>query len=662
MRTITLTAGNDLVQRLAGEKDPTRAVIELVWNSLDADADHVDVTLQRNEADGVIGVTVRDDGLGMSPERIEQGFRWIGNSWKQNAHVTESKSRPVHGHLGQGRLRAFALGNRITWETVGQDVQGKFKRSIVSSTIEHRNDFTGPEPTDAEGPTYTEFRAEGRDSLNSLDTDSARLRLSAALALHLQTYPQIEVRYDGQKIDPSMSVERTTDHEVKFEHEGITHDAVVKIIEWNGIKGRTLFLCSQDGVPVDEAPTPRHADFDYATYVLWDQMPEHANEISLVSLEQEPSVLGALMAAVDATLTDHFEARRTEKRRQLVDRWKENRSYPYEGEPASKEEVVERATFDVVATAVRRHIPKSRNQEKLTLGLLKDTLQRNPDGVKTLLDQYVGLTKGESEELDRLLERTDLSRLIRATTDVTDRLDFLAVLREIVFNPVAKGLVKERDHLHKILERESWIFGEQFNMMSSEIGLTRALDQHLHVLGRDGERTTKVTRTDGTQGRLDLMFSLVAPDHEVNRHLVVELKAPSVVAGNKEAGQIKSYARAVVEDPQFAGTHTIWDFVLVVNDYNSDVWRDINQRGRESGILDESDLDPNSPLRYRVWVRRWSEILEAADKRLLYYKQGLQHDVSMDDIRRYLKEHHGDVLPEGLLDEQEGSPADDGAS
>jgi len=653
MRKITLTAGSDHVQRLAGEKDPVRAVIELVWNALDADADHVDVELLRNEADGIIGVIVRDDGVGMSPERITQDFRWIGNSWKRQARVTENKSRPVHGQLGQGRLRAFALGNKITWETVGKDVEGKYKRSVISSTIEHRNDFTGPESEEVDGPTYTEFRAEGRDSLNSLDADKARQRLAASLAPHLQTYPEIEVRYDGEKIDPSNNIERKTNHEIKFEYGGVIYSAELHIIEWDSIKGRTLMLCNREGVPVDEAPDPGHTDFDFAAYVLWEKMPEHANEILLLDWEGDASLLGSLMAVVKAQLNDHFEARRTERRRQLVDRWKKNQSYPYEGEPASREEAVERATFDVVATAVRRHIPKGVRQEKLTLGLLKDTLHRNPDGMRNLLEQYGGLTVDESEELDRLLQRTPLSRLIRATTDVTDRLDFLGVLREIVFNPVARGLVKERDHLHKILERESWIFGEQFNMMSSEIGLTRALQQHLALLGRADEKITKVTRTDGSQGRLDLMFSLVAPEHEVRRHLVVELKAPSVKAGDKETSQIKSYARAVVNDQQFAGTHSIWDFVLVVNDYNNNVRQDINQRGRESGILDESDLDPNSPLRYRVWVKRWSEILEAADRRLLYFKKGLQHDVSLEDIRRYLKEHHGDVIPEGLLNEED---------
>ncbi|WP_328876836.1 hypothetical protein [Streptomyces sp. NBC_00299] len=45
---------------------------------------------------------------------------------------------------------------------------------------------------------------------------------------------------------------------------------------------------------------------------------------------------------------------------------------------------------------------------------------------------------------------------------------------------------KERDHLHKILERELWVFGEEFNMLrSSEIGLTRMLEHHRRAVGWD---------------------------------------------------------------------------------------------------------------------------------------------------------------------------------
>ena len=655
MPTITLSAGPDLVQRLAVESDPVRAVIELVWNSLDADADHVAVSFERNEADGIIAVTVKDDGNGMSPERIDQDFRWVGNSWKRAARTSENKGRPMHGRFGQGRLRAFALGTHVKWTTVALDTEQKFKRSVVSSSVDHYTDFTVSTAQDAEGPSFTEFTAEGRDGLTKLDSDDAKLRLGVALAPHLIKYPGIEILYDGRRLDPADNIEHDETLDLAWIHDDQTYQAKLRVIEWSNIKGRTLLLCDADGVPVDDGPAPKGADFNYAAYIMWDQMPAHENRVQLVHMEQEPSVVGVLMETVERTLADYFEARRAERRRELVESWKANQSYPFEGEPQTEEERVERATFDVVATAARRHIPRNKNQERLTLGLLKDTLQRNPEGVKTLLGQYAGLTEAEEEELQDLLVRTPLSRLIRATSHVTDRLDFLSALRVMVFDPESKGLVKERDNLHRVLERESWVFGEQFHMMSSEIGLTNALRHHLRLLGREDTPVTPVTKVDGAQGRLDLMFSVAAKEQDRNRHLVVELKAPHVVAGSKEAAQIKDYARAIVEDPQFAGTHTVWDFMLVVNDYDRGVQKDINQVGRPRGILDESEIDPDSPVSYRVWVRRWSEVLESADKRMLYYKDNLAHDPSLADISRYLKDNHGDVLPPDMFPEAEGA-------
>lgn len=51
---IDLEAGADHVEALAHERNPVQAVIELVWNSLDAEAHYVSVNLLRNEAGGVV--------------------------------------------------------------------------------------------------------------------------------------------------------------------------------------------------------------------------------------------------------------------------------------------------------------------------------------------------------------------------------------------------------------------------------------------------------------------------------------------------------------------------------------------------------------------------------------------------------------------------------
>jgi len=646
---IQLEAGNDLVQRLAHENDPIKAVIELVWNSLDADAHDVVVKLHRNDADGVIGAEVTDDGHGMAPEELSSAFRWVGNSWKWAAGRSKGEERPLHGRLGQGRLRAFALGTQVVWETVADSLDGKRLRSVIRASADARNDFDTSDPVSTDESTGTRFVASGRDGLDRLGSDKASDRITATFAPYLIARPDVSITYDGSRVRPEESIDLDTTYDLEWAHEGVTRHAKLRIIEWKVGNERAIHLCDGAGVPVDaldKAPAP---DFRYSAYVLWDEMPEHHNEWMLAHLEATPSLLGLLLTEVDEMLEKHFESRRAQRRRELVEEWKAGSVYPYDGEPATEEEKVERATFDVVATSIRRHIPSGRQQKKLTLGLLRESIQHRPSDVSVLLDQYVGLPDDEREQLEHLLRRTSLSRVIQASSNVTNRLEFLRALELMVFDPEASKMIGERAHLHRILESELWVFGEQYNLMISERGLTAALDRHRQILDEPRTDSTPVKLLDGKSGRLDLLLSVAATEHDRNRHLVVELKAPKVVAGPKELAQIKAYAKAMAKDPRYASSTTEWDFWLVTGEIDEDVRQEANQRGRERGLVFEPDLPEAPGAKVRVWVRDWGQIIDDARRRLDYFQKSLQHDPSLDDARDYLRRNHGDVIPEALL-------------
>ena len=49
MEDLVLTASDDHVARLAHEGDPVRAIIELIWNALDADATEITVEFGRSK-------------------------------------------------------------------------------------------------------------------------------------------------------------------------------------------------------------------------------------------------------------------------------------------------------------------------------------------------------------------------------------------------------------------------------------------------------------------------------------------------------------------------------------------------------------------------------------------------------------------------------------
>lgn len=66
MSELVLQASDDLVARLAHERDVVRAVVELVWNAIDAEANTVAIELQRDSAEAISAVLVIDDGHGIS--------------------------------------------------------------------------------------------------------------------------------------------------------------------------------------------------------------------------------------------------------------------------------------------------------------------------------------------------------------------------------------------------------------------------------------------------------------------------------------------------------------------------------------------------------------------------------------------------------------------
>ncbi len=169
---------------------------------------------------------------------------------------------------------------------------------------------------------------------------------------------------------------------------------------------------------------------------------------------------------------------------------------------------MERKFFDEVATTVARRLPKAAQNRRTTLRLLREIVAHDPSGLFPILDELFRLPQSEQDELRRLLQRTSLSDVIKATTEVTARLDFVAALKKMVFDPETSKTLKERSELHKILERETWVFGDAYALMVSDRSLDTVLQRHLQALGRNPvpEQRTPVRREDGRKGIVDLML------------------------------------------------------------------------------------------------------------------------------------------------------------
>jgi signal transduction histidine kinase len=94
---------------------PDQGIMELVKNSYDADA--TECTVELIDTDTVGGtLKVSDDGVGMDPQAISDGWLVIGRSKKATNQLTKG-GRLAVGDKGLGRLAALRQGSHVTLKT-----------------------------------------------------------------------------------------------------------------------------------------------------------------------------------------------------------------------------------------------------------------------------------------------------------------------------------------------------------------------------------------------------------------------------------------------------------------------------------------------------------------------------------------------------------------
>ncbi|MEV6942995.1 ATP-binding protein [Streptomyces sp. NPDC051172] len=639
----------DFLENVARRHDPLGAVEELIWNGLDADANDVSVDVELNEFDGVEAVVIKDNGHGIPGESVAAAFSGMGGSWKRGAAGTHS-GRQLHGRHGYGRFRVLALGSTAQWTTVADGSAGHRERTAVRFT-DGATDFEQDPQGATTEPAGTVVRVTGdAPRKNRLTKARVHDEMTCRFAIYLSKYPDVTVIWRGSPLNPLEAIEHqeqlplTLDDEV----DAAASQPQLRIVEWK-IKPpkRELLICDANGVHrMTLSAGVQAPDFHFSAYLMWDKFANLTDHEMLEGeFEHSDSALGRAVTAAREQLRIYFRKREREITQDQVRRWIEEEIYPYSGEPASETEAAERETFDDVAVTVRRHLKGTKLSRRTQLTLLREALRRQPAAMPRILDELFHLTVSDRERLEALVHQTTLPHLISANALVVDRIDALALFKQLLFDPESRRGMREKDQLHRMLEKELWIFGDEYAEAVSETGLTDALNRHLAFL--DGPTVPRsrrpVRRTDGRNGRLDLMLSGTIGAGSTKRHLVVELKRPSVRLGETEAGQVRSYARAVIKDDRFRHDEgTRWDFWLVGNEIDEDfAW-----------TMDSNGLPPNcihDDGRIRIWVYEWGQIIDACEQRLQRQRERLDYASSQRHLANYAERVHADADVVALL-------------
>lgn len=656
MQEITVELRRDHLESMAKVKKPILGVAELIWNGLDADAEKVEVHLLRNGLSGLDVISVTDNGNGMPHDEAIQAFRGLGGSWKKGTGRTKKHNRFLHGKYGKGRFRAFALGTVVRWDTRYRE-NGCVCRYTIEGKREKLGSFLVGSPVRSnETRTGTTVEVVGIEkNFTTLDRDQAVPYLTEQFALYLMQYPDVLVLYDGERIDPATIHDRTRSYDfavsVKDGDDETEVPIEMTLIEWKQQLGRGIYLCDENGFTLEQCKAGIHAPgYSFSVYLKSEYFRRLEEDGNVLVLEElDPFCDAALRKAKDL-LRDHFRERTAEKAGHLVEEWKKQQVYPYEGEPTDIVARTERQVFDILALNLAEFSPtfgeSDVRDKRITFELLRHAVESNPSLVRRILVKFLGLPEEKKEELAQLLERTSLEAIITASKVVADRLDFLRGLQVLLFDAKSRKDFLERRQLHRILAQATWLFGEQFNLTADDENLREVLVKHQALLGDDDkEFFDPVIREDGREGIVDLVLSrsVPMPDRNEHFHLVIELKRPKVPIGDKEISQINSYANAVCGDERFDSARTKWVFLAVSDELTDTARRMANQSNRPPGIVYDYEGG-----RVTVWAKEWNEIINECSARMAFFRERLECRVDRGTALEFLDATYAKYLPESV--------------
>lgn len=646
----------DQFDRLARPTQPLSGIAELVWNSLDAEAEVVTVSIARTELDAVESVMVADDGHGMTNDEALRDFKKLGGSWKKlgtgGRRLSKNGSRSLHGRQGEGRFRAFALGRAAEWTTVAEDVRG-VERTVITGSMDSAEFVVSDAEVLGTGtPGTTVTVVKPRDFVNRLVSVQALTWLTARFAVYLVKYPKVVINYDGTRLDPDSILDHRTEIPLDSALVGDHGPATLHILEWKADLTAirpSLVLCDENGVALHEIDDIESADgIRFTAYVTWAGFSAHANDLLLADMGH--AVISPVVDAARVAVRKHLDSRLGEKRVEIIERWKAEKVYPYTQPATTPIEQHERRVFDAIAVTAAPAVSTDRRAAKLSLRLLRSALAESPDALYRVLQEVLDLTPEQLEDFDQLLERTTLASLIQTSKLVTDRLGFLIDLEGMLFDADSKKRLLERTQLQRILTNgRTWVFGEEFALAVDDKGLTKLLVAHLALLGDATRVFEPVTDADGHTRIVDLMLSKASFASDRRQHLVVELKRPGLTLTQKELNQITNYAVAVVKDDRFKAPTVTWDFWLV-GDAMDDVLEELTGKPEAPGLYQQGQ-------NYRIWVKRWAEVVEENRQRLHFYREHLDYEPGEDsDLEATLSKYlPAEDLPPDEDSDEEGS-------
>lgn len=652
-------------------RDTFQAFRELINNSLQAESKNIKINIEYvnevNIKSPIKSIEIVDDGFGVPFNEFDKRILEIGTTSKASGQ-------------GIGRFSSLQIGELMHIETVGFDKTKKqFSRTKFSMDTMDFNDAQLEE---------TEFKID----YEYLEGEHNPYYKVIIEQLHHNKQEKLAKRNKIHEHFLSQNINQAIFEHYPFE---IFHNTVNFIINGNTLQ-REHFVIDKPSKKtieyVDKRGKPHELNFyfyninsslnkvkvffqtdnaglksvaheytyssdwytsDLGTWFIYIESPMlNADLFRNLDLEAlGEAEINNLKNTIKETINDFFKAK-NKRFEKFLNSLESDKYYPYQNNelPASKSQEV---LFKKVAYLLEDEHQLIQKDDKIRNFLypLLDKAISNGN-IEYIFNKVLKLSEESLEKFQNLLQKTDLEDVVHFASVVADKTEFLEFLHELTYGELSKHL-KERSQLHKIVEDELWLFGENYNgtpklWSDKKIGniLIELRDKHFNYEPTKDDDNLIELNEDGLNDITDLFFfNEKITDADVKEIMVVELKSPKCAISKRELNQIDDYAFTIEQHSALPNEKVKYKLLLISSRLTKYAKSQVNSR--RLGFPDNPFMyDKKTEKNIEVYVMEWSELIEQNKRKLSYLANKL--DVKDKSVKTKFEQEYAELVDEKI--------------
>ena len=604
---------------------------QIIYNSLDASASKIEIFITENKLGGIEEIKVVDNGIGIpAPDKgnLSDPFLTLGFSNKKIGDQNKF-GRNIQGKAGEGRFKGYTLGNNLEWKTKTSKTNTIITLNITEpQRFKITDNAHLSEITSLTGTIFTATSCE-RIKLPSIEKLKEHLE---KFFLTIVDNEQIQIKLNNNILTSKTHIL----HQKEKNLPKPNNEVKAKTIIWKNttMENNKLFWCDHHyNTLLEVSLDASKKKTNHSLYIASKRIEKAKHENQLQMSAMDPVFLEIESQAKDS-MEKFLIASEKSDAGNIINQLKKEKIYPFSTtKSASEVDQKTQAVYDAIIVKLNQTKPAifKTKYRKYIVETLKLIIEKEPEHFAKILKELIGLTPEETEDFAKLLDRTPLSSVIKTSQTLISRLDFIQSLKNMVYGNLSET-IKERSQLHKVIEKETWVFGEQYNLMTSD----KSFNTTIKAIRKNIKNFCGDCKIEGGQRISDLFLTQKTFTGKEPHALIVELKRPNVSIGKDETQQIKDYYDIIKKRSEF----TNWRVSLFL--ISSKIDENIFQGEISDHHTGEMNYSKTNPTK-KLYIKRWGDIIDSNELGLEELRKSLDMNLGPEDGSKYLKENYGNL-------------------